>query len=1232
MALLLTNDNLDQTPLISAYPFTYACWVQPTATISANSCAMSMSSTSGTENFFALTASATGNMRGFAQTGAGTSSVSTSASTVTAGSFHHCVSVFTSATSVLCYLDGVVSPAGTTSIAFSGVSTMTLGCLYLNTATPTQFWNGTIAYPAFWNSALSAANVASLYNSGAGVDPSTIASASLVSFSKLQSGPPYLDTGAGTTWTLTGSPTIAADPFSLGASSLTDRRFGFATHFEQGWSVNLMPLIAATGVGYIRDDLLTSRWEPTVGNFVVPAADVTWINSAHANGLLVVGIIGKNTTYPSGDPYDPQLMANRAAFIAANGNVDVIEVTNEPNNDFQTTEGSATWEAKLAALTTACTNAVNAVAPNVTVIGLGAQGNQIISILGSTTVDGIVYHPYDNDNQTVGTFIPETVFEGSFTNYEGWLGNIMAATPLPLWETEWGTQTVTGFSQDNQACFLARRMLISMACAVDHTFIYEFRDNSSTDLYGVYDITGTTAKASYAVVTRLIAALRGVVGSRSFAVPASSGFANHLFGVTLNSVANGNTAQAYGCLYKGASKTVVASWFGNTSPTAPPAASTCSITFPVHTGFTVAGATVLNVVAGTSVALSTFTTSLVGSNLTVSNLTITDHPLLIIGGTAFNTVSVNFSQAVASADVSVLEYTGINNVNPAASASTGTSVSPLTSVTTTVANDVLLGAATSLGGPLTPGTGFSTRALTSRQISEDKTAGAAGSNSAGATLASSSGWVMQVLALKSTAAAVGITVRTSGIVTGEAHGTLTVATGVRSVLISGISTGDDEGSTQVVRGNVNVSLSGIGTSEDEATLLVARGVRSVLISGISTQESFGQTDVSDNVALSISGISTSEDSALMTVLNSDNVFVSGIPTAEDSGLIFVTPNTRIATLGIQSTESFGATKVAAGAIISINGISTSEDEGSLTVNVAFTMLDIGISTGENFATVLVNQSTSIHIIGISTSEDEANVLVVANAIINLLGMPTSEDEGTILAARGGSTLVINGIATQEAIGATTLAGFGTISISGITTSESFGVTTVNAVIPISITGIPTAEDSGLIFVTPNTRIVTLGIQSTESFGNTAVINPAVININGIPTAESEGLFTVNAPNNLLFLPIPTAESFSPIIIFLGSANVVISGISSQESLGTLVVSGGGSLSILGIPTLESFGLTKVDALATIPVTGISSAEALGLTIVNFNATVKLLGIPTAEQFGTNHLSFPGFPQRMGRVL
>jgi hypothetical protein len=68
-----------------------------------------------------------------------------------------------------------------------------------------------------------------------------------------------------------------------------DDRFGFATHFEQGWPTNPdMRDIAAAGVSYIRDDLNAGNWEPSLGAYVLPASDMAWLTAAQANGLQTI--------------------------------------------------------------------------------------------------------------------------------------------------------------------------------------------------------------------------------------------------------------------------------------------------------------------------------------------------------------------------------------------------------------------------------------------------------------------------------------------------------------------------------------------------------------------------------------------------------------------------------------------------------------------------------------------------------------------------------------------------------------------------------------------------------------------------------------------------------------------------------------------------------------------------------------------------------------------------------
>jgi len=386
-----------------------------------------------------------------------------------------------------------------------------------------------------------------------------------------------------------------------------DDRFGFATHFEQGWSTLLMPAIASSGASYIRDDLYAGHWESSPRVYVQPSYDMGWLNAARAHGLKVVGILGPNGNYP--DNYDPVAMSHLAAWIAKTGLVAAFEVTNEPNNAYASYEGS-TWQTKLVALTNAVTAAVHAVNPSIQVIGLGGQGGQIFNMLAmGTTMNGVVYHPYPN-----GNFIPETTYEWQYLDYGSWIQVLDSKTRLPKWETEWGIGTWPTFIQTNQAEFLARRLLQAAGLGVEHSFIYEFADNGA-EPYGVDSMNPLTPKTAFYVVQRIISALAGVQGGSSF--------------VTVNSVANGDVADVKAFAYQGSiNKTVVAFWFANHDPRNPPPASTCHLTFTVpHPHW---HSYVMNSITGTQVPVSSYQRSQSGTQFSIAGLPISDQPQFIV--------------------------------------------------------------------------------------------------------------------------------------------------------------------------------------------------------------------------------------------------------------------------------------------------------------------------------------------------------------------------------------------------------------------------------------------------------------------------------------------------------------------------------------------------------------------------------------------------------------------------
>lgn len=122
------------------------------------------------------------------------------------------------------------------------------------------------------------------------------------------------------------------------------------------------------------------------------------------------------------------------------------------------------------------------------------------------------------------------------------------------------------------------------------------------------------------------------------------------------------------------------------------------------------------------------------------------------------TNSVTFSQPTQSSLQAIIaEYTGVTSVTPLdqTASATGTSTSPSSgNVTTTVANELILGFVSNSntnGLTITPGSGFSTRqTVNGNTYLEDKTVTATGVNAATATLSSSKPWFAAVVTLKGT--------------------------------------------------------------------------------------------------------------------------------------------------------------------------------------------------------------------------------------------------------------------------------------------------------------------------------------------------------------------------------------------------------------------------------------------------------------------------------------------------
>lgn len=407
----------------------------------------------------------------------------------------------------------------------------------------------------------------------------------------------------------------------VSAAYAGDDRLGFVTHFLDGWNPDqVLPMIADSGVGWIRDDLSWETCELAKGVYQVPAIQQHWLDVAQTNGLKVVVVLDPNSLYA--DPYDPVAASNFCVWLAKTegSKIGAIEVCNEPNKLYASLEGPG-WKKKYVTLLNSIYAAVKASSASTSVIGTGSVGRSELSLLAmGIQADGVTYHPYPAENADP----PETVHEPPYTEYLPWVQAVQVATPLPLWETGWGIATYNDLSEYNQAMFDARRLLESLGLGVAHTFIYDAKDeNNNTEvpagMYGAMRVS-LDPKQSYFVMQRLVGALTDAKATGT--------------GVQVNlqgSAANFDYADFRGYVFQDAvnDRTVAAVWIGNAATNISNDVSysgQITFTVPFHHSHSI----VLDPLTGESVPVNSYEYSQAGTQFTIGNFPVTSSLKLII--------------------------------------------------------------------------------------------------------------------------------------------------------------------------------------------------------------------------------------------------------------------------------------------------------------------------------------------------------------------------------------------------------------------------------------------------------------------------------------------------------------------------------------------------------------------------------------------------------------------------
>jgi hypothetical protein len=208
---------------------------------------------------------------------------------------------------------------------------------------------------------------------------------------------------------------------------------------------------------------------------------------------------------------------------------------------------------------------VHAANPNMKVIGMGTQGQNILNTIPQCPkADGVVYHPYGR-----GDKVPESTYERSYLVYEPWIDALRAKTSLPLRETERNCDNPATVNQT--AVWNARRLTQSFAKNVEQTFIYTFQGRDAAQTVVSNDAT-PIKEPTYFVVQRILVAMAGFSGTTSIAtlINSQTGFDSaHFMSHVFQNTASGST--------------ICAVWFGNRPIYADgtaPAPQTCGVHFP----------------------------------------------------------------------------------------------------------------------------------------------------------------------------------------------------------------------------------------------------------------------------------------------------------------------------------------------------------------------------------------------------------------------------------------------------------------------------------------------------------------------------------------------------------------------------------------------------------------------------------------------------------------------------
>lgn len=440
----------------------------------------------------------------------------------------------------------------------------------------------------------------------------------------------------------------ANDTLGISLGELHNDPYHFSTATPEGWEK-----VSYMNAGYARFDIPWSsmEWRPA-GVYALNAEKAGWITLAHAQGLkcVVIVLAGGSSVYsPPVDvypnPFDPTGYSNACAWLAKTYLTagDVIEVLNEPNNGYPGFSGAtatAAAEQSLVTFTSTTTAAVHSAAPGIKVIGLGAQGGEILAMLAmNPLIDGVVDHPYANGSNNW----PETTYEPPYTDYDQWEAALAAALPsgVQVWDTEFAENN--GSDAYTRTSFLTRRWLMSLHDGVKHWFPHALVLNGS-NLQQFLEWNALNPRMSYYSIANIFAPGSIFTGVSPVAAPP-----------TVTGASTAKTFKAY--TYASPGSTLVGLWYSGNNITGYLIEHADPVTVSVATGLTnVKGSYAMNLVSG---ALIPVTATLSGGVATVTGVNISNEAQVIVLAPGVSTGPLTYTNWLSHFHWKLIQYAGV---------------------------------------------------------------------------------------------------------------------------------------------------------------------------------------------------------------------------------------------------------------------------------------------------------------------------------------------------------------------------------------------------------------------------------------------------------------------------------------------------------------------------------------------------------------------------------------------